>query len=183
MSQVNKNKYNLIWIDLEMTGLNPDENTIIEIATIVTDKNLKVLAEGPCLAINQPQSELSKMDEWNVNQHTKSGLIERVQHSKITLEIAQQQTLDFLMKWVDIHTSPMCGNSICMDKQFLRIYMPKLCHYFHYRQIDVSTLKELVKRWNPKAKMSFNKKSAHLALSDIYDSIEELKHYKTHFIG
>ena len=177
-----KNKLNLIWIDLEMTGLDPDNNDIIEIATLITDKNLTVLAEGPCLAISQPQIVLGKMDDWNVKQHGKSGLIKRVNASQISLVDAQKQTLDFVSQWVDAGTSPMCGNSICMDRQFLRLYMPKLCQYFHYRHIDVSTLKELAKRWNPKVKKQFNKESSHLALSDIYDSIDELKHYREQFI-
>lgn len=177
-----KHKQNLIWIDLEMTGLDPDENTIIEIATVITDKDLNILAQGPCLAITQPQSALDKMDDWNVKQHGGSGLIERIHNSTITLADAQAQTLDFISKWVDKDTSPMCGNSICMDRQFLRVYMPELCQFFHYRHIDVSTIKELAKRWKPKAKMKFNKESSHLALSDIYDSIDELKHYREHFI-
>lgn len=177
-----KHKQNLIWIDLEMTGLNPDKNTIIEIATVVTDKNLVVLAQGPCLAIHQSEATLAKMDKWNVKHHTQSGLVERVRNSQVCLLDAQQQTLEFLTQWVDANISPMCGNSICMDRQFLRVYMPELCQYFHYRHIDVSTLKELVSRWQPEAKMQFSKESAHLALSDIYDSIDELKHYREQFI-
>lgn len=177
-----KNSNNLIWIDLEMTGLDPDENIIIEIATIITDSDLNILAEGPYLAIFQPQNSLDKMDEWNTKQHSKSGLIKRVQDSHITLAEAERQTLDFISQYVDKNTSPMCGNSICLDRQFLRIYMPKLCQYFHYRHIDVSTLKELAKRWRPDIKKHQKKNSAHLALSDIYDSIAELKHYRQQFV-
>ncbi len=177
-----KNKHNLIWIDLEMTGLNPDENVIIEIATVITDKNLNLLAEGPCLAINQPQSELDKMDEWNATQHRKSGLIERIKKSATITQQAERQTLDFIAKYVQEQKSPMCGNSICTDRQFLRKYMPQLCAYFHYRHIDVSTLKELARRWRPKITKQFKKTSSHLALADIYDSIAELKHYREHFV-
>ncbi len=178
-----KNAKNLIWIDLEMTGLYPEENYIIEIATIATDKDLNILAEGPCFAIYQSSEVLDKMDDWNTRQHTHSGLVERVQNSSVDAQEAQEKTLDFVCQFVPPNTSPMCGNSICLDRQFLMRYMPNLAQFFHYRHIDVSTIKELVKRWKPRAKKDFQKKPAHLALSDIYDSIDELKHYRTHFIN
>ena len=175
-------KTNLIWIDLEMTGLVPEKDIIIEIATVVTDANLNVLAEGPSLAIHQDNNHLESMDEWNTRQHTKSGLVQRVKESKIFINEAEKQTLDFVMKYVDPGTSPMCGNSICQDRRFLYNYMPKLEKFFHYRHIDVSTLKELAVRWKPDVVSNSFKQSKHLALSDIYDSINELKHYREHFI-
>ena len=180
-SEMNK-KTNLIWIDLEMTGLVPEDDVIIEIATVVTDSNLNVLAEGPSLAIHQENKHLDSMDEWNTRQHTKSGLIQRVKESKISLNEAEKQTLDFLIQYVDSGTSPMCGNSICQDRRFLYIYMPKLEKFFHYRHIDVSTLKELAVRWKSDVVSTSFKQSKHLALSDIYDSINELKYYREHFI-
>jgi len=175
-------KTNLIWIDLEMTGLVPEKDNIIEIATVVTDANLNVLAEGPSIAIYQDNKHLDSMDEWNTRQHTKSGLVQRVKESEISLNEAEKQTLDFLMKYVDLGASPMCGNSICQDRRFLYIYMPRLEQFFHYRHIDVSTLKELAVRWKPDVVTNSFKQSKHLALSDIYDSINELKHYREHFI-
>jgi len=175
-------KTNLIWIDLEMTGLVPEDDVIIEIATVVTDSNLNVLAEGPSLAIHQENKHLDSMDEWNTRQHTKSGLIKRVKESKISLNEAEKKTLDFLIQYVDSGTSPMCGNSICQDRRFLYIYMPKLEKFFHYRHIDVSTLKELAVRWKSDVVSTSFKQSKHLALSDIYDSINELKYYREHFI-
>ena len=180
-SAMNK-KTNLIWIDLEMTGLVPEKDIIIEIATVVTDADLNILAEGPSLAIHQDNKHLDSMDEWNTRQHTKSGLIKRVKESKISLNEAEKKTLDFLIKHVDAGASPMCGNSICQDRRFLYIYMPKLENFFHYRHIDVSTLKELAVRWKPEVVTASFKQSKHLALSDIYDSINELKHYREHFI-
>ncbi len=176
-------KTNLIWIDLEMTGLVPESDVIIEIATVVTDAELNVLGEGPSLAIHQSDEILAGMDDWNTNQHTKSGLVERVKNSKISAAEAEKQTLNFLREFVDAGASPMCGNSICQDRRFLYNYMPGLEKFFHYRHIDVSTLKELASRWKPKAMAASNKQSAHLALSDVYDSIEELKHYRAHFIN
>ena len=173
---------NLIWIDLEMTGLVPEKDIIIEIATVVTDADLNVLAEGPSLAIHQDNKYLESMDEWNTRQHTKSGLVQRVKESEISVNEAEKQTLDFVMKYVDPDTSPMCGNSICQDRRFLYNYMPKLEKFFHYRHIDVSTLKELAVRWKPDVVSTSFKQSKHLALSDIYDSINELKHYREHFI-
>jgi len=176
------NKTNLIWIDLEMTGLVPEKDNIIEIATVVTDADLNVLAEGPSIAIHQDNKLLDSMDEWNTRQHTKSGLVQRVKESEISANEAEKQTLDFLMKYVDLGASPMCGNSICQDRRFLYNYMPKLEKFFHYRHIDVSTLKELAVRWKPDIVSTSFKQSKHLALSDIYDSINELKHYREYFI-
>ena len=175
-------KTNLIWIDLEMTGLIPEKDIIIEIATVVTDANLNVLADGPSIAIHQDNKHLDSMDEWNTRQHTKSGLVQRVKESKISLNEAEKQTLDFLIQYVNPNASPMCGNSICQDRRFLYIYMPKLEKFFHYRHIDVSTLKELAVRWKPDIVSASFKQSKHLALSDIYDSINELKYYREYFI-
>ncbi len=175
-------KTNLIWIDLEMTGLIPETNVIIEIATVVTDANLNIIDEGPSLAIHQESVLLDAMDEWNTNQHNRSGLVKRVEESTISVIDAESQTLDFLSKYVDPGASPMCGNSICQDRRFLYNYMPNLEKFFHYRHIDVSTLKELAVRWKPNIISSSFKKSRHLALSDIYDSIDELKYYREHFI-
>lgn len=172
----------LIWIDLEMTGLDPKKNTIIEIATVVTDQQLNTIAEGPVLAIHQPDEVLAAMDEWCTNQHGKSGLTERVRQSQMTLAQAEQQTLTFLNSYVPPNTSPMCGNSICQDRRFLYYYMPELEKFFHYRQLDVSTVKELCQRWQPEIAKGFNKESSHLALNDIYDSIAELKYYREHFL-
>lgn len=185
MTQVNKDgqpsKDNLIWIDLEMTGLNPDTDVIIEIATVVTDSQLNVLAEGPMLAVYQPQAVMDAMDAWNTNQHGKSGLTARVLSSDVTAAMAEQSTLDFLAQWVPAGASPMCGNSICQDRRFLWRHMPRLEAYFHYRHLDVSTVKELAKRWRPAVANGVKKNSSHLALDDIRDSIAELQHYRTHF--
>lgn len=167
----------LIWLDLEMTGLNPDVNTIIEIATVVTDSDLRFIAEGPVLAIHQDREIMASMDAWNLNQHQHSGLTDRVARSQISLAQAEQDTLIFLQQQVPPQTSPMCGNSICLDRQFLRRYMPTLEKYFHYRNLDVSTLKELVQRWLPHLE-KFTKESNHLALDDVYDSIAELNYYR-----
>ncbi len=173
---------NLIWIDLEMTGLDTQSDQIIEIATIVTDADLNVLAEGPTIAIHQPQLVLDEMDEWNTNQHGKSGLTKRVQESRYTAAQAEQETLDFLGNWVPKGASPMCGNSICQDRRFMARLMPELEDYFHYRNLDVSSLKELARRWAPDVYKGFPKESSHLALDDIKDSIAELKHYREHLL-
>ncbi|NJO16239.1 MAG: oligoribonuclease [Thioploca sp.] len=175
-----QNPSNLIWIDLEMTGLDPDHNTIIEIATLITNSDLQVMAEGPVLAIHQSEAILTTMDEWNTRQHNQSGLIERVRNSQFTLAIAEEFTLKFLQQQVPPNTSPMCGNTVSQDRRFLYRYMPNLEKYFHYRHIDVSTLKELAKRWLPNLP-EFEKESKHLAMNDIYDSIEELKYYRQYF--
>jgi oligoribonuclease len=172
----------LIWVDLEMTGLDPDNDLIIEIATIVTDKNLNVLAQGPVLAVHQSDAALAAMDEWNQQHHGQSGLIKRVKASTINDAEAERQTLAFLKQWVPENTSPMCGNSIGQDRRFLYRYMPKLEAYFHYRNIDVSTIKELAARWAPHVKDGFKKQSSHQALDDIIESIEELRYYREHFI-
>ncbi len=172
----------LIWIDLEMTGLKPDTDHIIEIATVVTDKHLNTLAEGPVLAIHQSDETLSAMDDWNRRQHGSSGLAARVRASKTTVAEAERQTIAFLSRWIDAGVSPMCGNSICQDRRFMAREMPELERYFHYRNLDVSTLKELARRWAPEAFTGFQKNSTHLAMDDIRDSIRELAHYRTHFL-
>ncbi|PSW03459.1 oligoribonuclease [Photobacterium rosenbergii] len=169
---------NLIWIDLEMTGLDPETHKIIEIATIVTDAQLNVLAEGPVLAIHQPETELAKMDEWCTTTHTNSGLVERIRQSRISEEDAVRQTIAFLEQWVPKGASPICGNSIGQDRRFLYKHMPELEKYFHYRYLDVSTLKELTRRWKPEVLDGFSKKGSHLALDDIRDSIAELRYYR-----
>lgn len=173
---------NLIWIDLEMTGLDPLQERIIEIATVVTDSELNILAEGPSIAINQSEKLLQAMDEWNTNQHGKSGLTSRVQKSSVTEAQAELATIEFLKQWVPQGASPMCGNSIGQDRRFLVRYMPELANYFHYRNLDVSTLKELVRRWKPELMNGFTKKGSHLATDDVYDSIEELAYYREVFI-
>lgn len=175
---MNSKDTSLIWLDLEMTGLDFAKDRVIEIATIVTNAQLNIIAEGPVLAIHQPDELLDSMDEWNTKQHNKSGLVERVKQSEITEEQAEQQTLEFLRQYVNPNKSPLCGNSICVDRRFLYRYMPKLEQFFHYRNLDVSTIKELVLRWYKEQVPEFKKESKHLALSDIYDSIEELKYYR-----
>jgi oligoribonuclease len=172
---------NLIWIDLEMTGLDPDIDLIIEIATVITDKNLNVLAEGPAIAVHQSDAALAAMDDWNQKHHGESGLIERVKQSSISAAEAEAQTLAFLKQWLPAKTSPICGNSIGQDRRFLCRYMPELEGFFHYRNLDVSTVKELAARWAPQLKDGFTKKAAHRALDDIIESIDELKYYRQHF--
>lgn len=169
----------LIWIDLEMSGLKPDSDVIIEIATIVTDADLRVLGEGPMLAIHQPDSVLNNMDEWNTFQHGQSGLTKRVRESVITAAEAERQTIKFLQQHLQKGDSPMCGNSICQDRRFLANYMPELEAFFHYRNLDVSSLKELARRWKPSVLKGMKKKSSHLAMDDIKDSIEELRYYRS----
>ncbi len=177
-----KSNKNLIWIDLEMTGLSPEDDKIIEIATVITDTHLNILAEGPVFAIHQTDERLSLMDEWNTKQHNKSGLVQRVRESTITDSEAEQATIEFCKRFVDKGKSPMCGNSICQDRRFLCRYMPELANFFHYRNLDVSTLKELAKRWQPQLMSGLKKKSKHLALDDIKESIAELVYYREHFI-
>ena len=178
-----KRKDNLIWIDLEMTGLNPDLDLIIEMATVVTDKELTVLAEGPVRAIHQSDDILDSMDAWNKRQHKISGLLDRVRVSTVDESEAEQQTLEFLREHLDRGTSPMCGNSICQDRRFLVRHMPELASFFHYRNLDVSTLKILAYLWAPGAETKFEKESTHLALADIHDSIRELRFYREHLLA
>ena len=173
---------NLVWIDLEMTGLDPEHDSIMEIATIVTDGKLNQIAEGPVIAVYQDDSSLQNMNLWCVKNHEKTGLTQRVRQSQITLDNAERQTLKFLTKYVDAGISPMCGNSIGQDRRFLRYHMPELHTFFHYRNLDVSTLNELARRWKLKILENFTKKETHLALEDIKDSIEELRYYREHFI-
>ncbi|WP_312232643.1 oligoribonuclease [Stutzerimonas nitrititolerans] len=177
-----QNPQNLIWIDLEMTGLNPDSDVIIEMATIVTDSQLNVLAEGPVIAVHQSDEILAGMDEWNTRQHGGSGLTQRVRESTILTAEAEALTLAFLEQWVPKGKSPICGNSICQDRRFLYRHMPTLEAYFHYRNLDVSTLKELAARWSPEIMSGFKKGGTHLALDDIRESIAELRYYREHFI-
>lgn len=171
---------NLIWLDLEMTGLDPNVDFILEIATIATDSELNILAEGPTLAIYQPQSHLDGMNAWCQEHHNQSGLVKRVLQSTCSESEAEQQTLAFIRQYIPPNQSPLCGNSISQDRRFLKRYMPELEDYFHYRNVDVSTIKELAKRWAPKIAAGFKKESQHLALADIRDSILELKYYREH---
>lgn len=176
------NEHHLIWIDLEMTGLDPSTDSIIEIATLVTDADLNILAEGPELAIHHPLERLEAMDDWNRNQHSRSGLWQRVLDSSTGMEQAEALTVEFLAQWVPPGKSPICGNSICQDRRFLARCMPRLERYFHYRNLDVSTLKELARRWAPEIARGLTKSAAHTALSDIRESVEELRYYRR-FMG
>ena len=183
MAEQNERAQRLIWIDLEMTGLDPDSDRIIEVATIVTDADLNTLAEGPVLAVHQSDAVLEAMDEWNTTTHGNSGLTQRVRESSLTERDAELETIAFLKEWVDARTSPICGNSICQDRRFLARYMPELEAFFHYRNLDVSTVKELARRWKPEVLEGFKKKGAHLALDDIRESIAELQHYRETLFG
>ncbi|MGC6388169.1 oligoribonuclease [Ewingella sp. S1.OA.A_B6] len=176
------NDSNLIWIDLEMTGLDPERDRIIEIATLVTDANLNILAEGPVMAVHQSDAQLALMDDWNVRTHTGSGLVERVRSSAFDDNTAQLKTIEFLQQWVPEGKSPICGNSVGQDRRFLFKYMPQLETYFHYRYLDVSTLKELARRWKPEVLGGFKKQNTHQALDDIRESVAELAYYREHFI-
>jgi oligoribonuclease len=173
----------LIWVDMEMTGLRPDIDRIIEVALVVTDSQLNILAESEAIAVHQPDDVLAGMDQWNQSTHGRSGLTRRVQESRITEVEAQRRLIEFLRPWVPAGKSPMCGNSIGQDRRFMARYMPELEAWFHYRNLDVSTLKELCKRWRPEVARGFNKRSAHTALADIHESIDELIYYREHFIG
>jgi oligoribonuclease len=176
------NASNLIWIDLEMTGLDPDRDRIIEVATIVTDEQLNVIAQGPVVAVHQAPGILSAMDEWNTTHHTQSGLLQRVRDSTCDEAAAEELTLEFLKQHVPRGSSPMCGNSICQDRRFLARTMPRMEEYFHYRNLDVSTLKILAQRWSPALAAGVVKKGAHRALDDIQESIDELVYYREHFL-
>lgn len=179
---VKPNEFNLVWIDMEMTGLDPDKDRIIEIAALVTDMELNILAEGPVFAIHQSDAVLDKMDKWNQSTHGRSGLIDRVKATSITESEAEQALVAFLKRYVPAGKSPMCGNSICQDRRFMARGMPKLEAFFHYRNLDVSTLKELCRRWKPELIKGFKKHQKHTALADIIESVEELRYYREHFI-
>ncbi len=173
---------NLVWVDLEMTGLDPDADVVIEIASIVTDSDLNTLAEGPVIAIHQPDEVLAAMDEWNTSHHNSSGLVDRVKASSYDENRAAQETIAFLDQWVPRNSSPMCGNTICQDRRFMARHLPDLEAWFHYRNLDVSTLKILMQRWRPELEAGFTKSGAHLALDDIRESIEEMRYYREHFL-
>ena len=177
------NEFNLVWVDMEMTGLDPDRDRVIEIAAIVTDPNLNVLAEGPVFVIHQPDEVLDGMDAWNKGTHGRSGLIDRVKASTVTEEQASAEMVAFLKLFVPAGKSPMCGNSICQDRRFMARHMPTLEAFFHYRNVDVSTLKELCRRWRPELIAGFKKHQLHTALADIRESVEELRYYREHFIN
>ena len=176
------NEFNLVWLDMEMTGLDPDNDRIIEVAVVVTDPDLTIIAEGPVFAIHQSDVTLDKMDNWNKGTHGKSGLIDRVKASTVTEAQAEVELIEFLKQYVPKNKSPMCGNSICQDRRFMARGMPKLEAFFHYRNLDVSTLKELCRRWKPELASGFKKHQKHTALADIVESIEELRYYREHFI-
>ena len=178
-----QNKTNLIWVDLEMTGLEPDRDVVIEIATIVTDSHLNTLAEGPVIALHQRDDILDNMDEWNTSHHNSSGLVARVQASSHDEQSATDETIAFLREWVPAGASPMCGNTICQDRRFMARHMPALEAFFHYRNLDVSTLKILMQLWRPQLASGFSKTGTHQALDDIRESIEEMRYYREHFIN
>lgn len=180
--QAKPNEFNLIWLDMEMTGLDPDNDRIIEVAVLVTDMELNILAEGPIFAIHQPDAVLDKMDNWNKGTHGKSGLIDRVKASTTTEADAEVALIAFLKQYVPAGKSPMCGNSICQDRRFMVRGMPKLEQFFHYRNLDVSTLKELCRRWKPELVKGFKKHQMHTAMADIVESVQELRYYREHFI-
>jgi oligoribonuclease len=173
----------LLWVDMEMSGLLPDSDRVLEVALVVTDSELNVVAEAPVLVVHQDDGVLNGMDNWNRSTHARSGLTERVRLSTLDESAVEQQMLDWAARYLPAGRSPMCGNSICQDRRFMARWMPRLETFFHYRNLDVSTLKELAKRWNPQVHRSFEKKSRHEALADIYESIAELKHYRTHWLG
>ena len=177
-----QNQNYLIWVDMEMTGLTPETDRIIEVAFVITDNDLNTVAEAPVLVVQQPDSVLDSMDAWNKSTHGKSGLIDKVKASVLNDAQVEEQMLAFLKEYVPVRTSPMCGNSICQDRRFMARWMPKLEDYFHYRNLDVSTLKELAKRWKPAMAKGVKKHGKHEALADIYESIEEMKHYREHFL-
>jgi oligoribonuclease len=173
----------LLWVDMEMSGLNPDTDRVLELAMVVTDADLNVLAEGPVIAVHQDESVLEAMDAWNRSTHARSGLTVRVRESSVDEAAAEARMLEWAARYVAAGRSPMCGNSICQDRRFMARWMPRLEAFFHYRNLDVSTLKELARRWKPHVYRSFEKKSRHEALADVYESIEELKHYRTHWLA
>jgi len=177
-----KNDTHLVWIDMEMSGLDPDNDRVLEVALVVTDKDLNLVEEGPVLVVHQPDAVLDAMDKWNQGTHGKSGLIDKVKASLLTEGDVEDAMIAFMKKHVSARTSPMCGNSICQDRRFLARYLPKMEAYFHYRNLDVSTFKELAKRWKPQIMAGFKKANNHSALSDILESIEELKYYREHFV-
>ncbi len=177
-----QNADNLIWVDLEMTGLDPERDVVIEIATIITDSDLNTLAEGPVIALHQSEARLDNMDEWNTTHHNRSGLVDRVKASKHNEQSATEETLAFMEQWVPPGASPMCGNSICQDRRFMVRHLPQLEPFFHYRNLDVSTLKILMQRWRPELEAGITKTGAHLALDDIRESIEEMRYYREHFL-
>ncbi len=179
---MSQNQNNLVWLDMEMTGLSPENDRIIEIAMVVTDSNLETVAEAPVLVVHQPDSILDGMDSWNKSTHGKSGLIDKVKASRLAEAEVEAQMLEFLQKYVPARTSPMCGNSICQDRRFMARWMPKLEDYFHYRNLDVSTLKELAKRWKPELMNGMKKHGKHEALADIYESIAEMRYYRDNFL-